>query len=64
MGMKPRIILVTDPAFGDDGIVRCIETVGRALPAGSLRFVAGLPAGRTVYVHVNNTNPVLRDDSP
>ena len=34
--MKPRIVLVTDPAFGDDGIVRCIETVGRALPAGSL----------------------------
>lgn len=34
--MKPRIILITDPAFGDDGIVRCIETVGRALPAGTL----------------------------
>ncbi len=34
--MKPRIILITDPAFGDDGIVRCVETVGRALPAGSL----------------------------
>ncbi|HEX8790370.1 MAG TPA: thiamine phosphate synthase [Polyangiaceae bacterium] len=34
--MKPRLILITDPAFGDDGIVRCIETVGRALPAGSL----------------------------
>lgn len=34
--MKPRIILITDPAFGDDGIVRCIETVGRALPAGAL----------------------------
>jgi thiamine-phosphate pyrophosphorylase len=34
--MKPRIILITDPAFGDDGIVRCIETVGRALPSGTL----------------------------
>jgi thiamine-phosphate pyrophosphorylase len=34
--MRPRIILITDPAFGDDGIVRCVETVGRALPAGSL----------------------------
>lgn len=34
--MKPRIILITDPAFGDDGIVRCVETVGRALPAGSM----------------------------
>jgi thiamine-phosphate pyrophosphorylase len=34
--MRPRIILITDPAFGDDGIVRCIEIVGRALPAGAL----------------------------
>jgi thiamine-phosphate pyrophosphorylase len=34
--MKPRIVLITDPAFGDDGIARCIETVARALPAGSL----------------------------
>lgn len=34
--MKPRIILITDPAFGDDGIVRCVETVARALPAGAL----------------------------
>ena len=34
--MKPRIVLITDPAFGDDGIVRCVETVARALPAGAL----------------------------
>lgn len=33
-------------------------------PGGTLEFVAGLPAGRTVYVHLNNTNPVLRDDAP
>ena len=34
--MNPRIILVTDPAFSDDGIVRCVEMAGRALPAGWL----------------------------
>jgi thiamine-phosphate pyrophosphorylase len=34
--MPPRIILVTDPVFGDDGIVRCVEAVARALPAGTL----------------------------
>jgi pyrroloquinoline quinone biosynthesis protein B len=33
-------------------------------PGGTLEFVATLPAGRTIYTHVNNTNPVLRDDSP
>ena len=33
--MTPRILLVTDPAFGDDVIVRCVEAVARALPAGA-----------------------------
>lgn len=32
----PRIVLVTDPVFGDDGIVHCVETVGRALPPHAL----------------------------
>jgi pyrroloquinoline quinone biosynthesis protein B len=31
---------------------------------GSLARLAGLRAGRRVYIHVNNTNPMLRDDSP
>jgi pyrroloquinoline quinone biosynthesis protein B len=30
---------------------------------GSLGFLAALPAPHRVYIHVNNTNPVLRDDS-
>lgn len=34
--IRPRLVLVTDPAFGDDGVVRCIERVGAALPPGSL----------------------------
>lgn len=33
---RPRVILVTDPVFGDDGIVRCVEAVARALPPGAL----------------------------
>jgi thiamine-phosphate pyrophosphorylase len=33
--VQPRVILVTDPVFGDDGIVRCVEAVARALPAGT-----------------------------
>jgi thiamine-phosphate pyrophosphorylase len=31
-----RIVLVTDPAFGDDWIVRCVREVARALPRGAL----------------------------
>jgi pyrroloquinoline quinone biosynthesis protein B len=32
-------------------------------PAGSLAQLAGLRARRRVYIHVNNTNPMLREDS-
>jgi pyrroloquinoline quinone biosynthesis protein B len=31
---------------------------------GSLSAVASLPAARIIYVHINNTNPMLREDSP
>jgi pyrroloquinoline quinone biosynthesis protein B len=33
-------------------------------PGGSLERLARLPVGRTVYVHLNNTNPVLLEDGP
>lgn len=32
-------------------------------PGGSLAALAGLRATRKVYIHVNNTNPILREDS-
>jgi pyrroloquinoline quinone biosynthesis protein B len=32
-------------------------------PHGSLRFLAELPQARRVYIHINNTNPMLREDS-
>jgi thiamine-phosphate diphosphorylase len=31
-----RIVLITDPAFGDDAIVRCVQEVAAALPSGAL----------------------------
>lgn len=33
-------------------------------PRGSLKTLAALPARHKVYVHLNNTNPVLFEDSP
>ncbi len=33
-------------------------------PGGSLAKLASLAVPRKVYLHVNNTNPMLRDDSP
>jgi pyrroloquinoline quinone biosynthesis protein B len=32
--------------------------------AGSLAAFAGLEVGRKIYIHINNTNPMLLDDSP
>jgi pyrroloquinoline quinone biosynthesis protein B len=33
-------------------------------PDGSLAVLAALPAERKIYVHINNTNPMLLEDSP
>ncbi|MBV9947549.1 MAG: thiamine phosphate synthase [Myxococcales bacterium] len=34
--MRPRIVLVTDPGFADEVVVRCIGDAARVLPAGAL----------------------------
>ena len=31
-------------------------------PDGSLRYLSRLAGARSVYIHVNNTNPMLRED--
>jgi thiamine-phosphate pyrophosphorylase len=33
--VPPRFWLITDPAFGDDAIVRCVQRVGGAVPPGT-----------------------------
>jgi pyrroloquinoline quinone biosynthesis protein B len=33
-------------------------------PDGSLEQLSGLTIGRTIYIHMNNTNPILLEDSP
>lgn len=33
-------------------------------PGGSLEVLAGIGAARRVYIHINNTNPLLRPGSP
>jgi pyrroloquinoline quinone biosynthesis protein B len=30
---------------------------------GSLKWLAGVDAVRRIYIHINNTNPILREDS-
>jgi pyrroloquinoline quinone biosynthesis protein B len=38
--------------------------IAMAGPLGSLAAFAALDVKRRVYVHMNNSNPVLREDSP
>ncbi|HZS19408.1 MAG TPA: pyrroloquinoline quinone biosynthesis protein PqqB [Pseudonocardiaceae bacterium] len=33
-------------------------------PNGSLEKISGLPIERKIYIHINNTNPILLEDSP
>jgi pyrroloquinoline quinone biosynthesis protein B len=33
-------------------------------PDGSLELLSPLPIDRKIYIHINNTNPILLDDSP
>ena len=33
-------------------------------PEGSIAAFAGLPVGRKIFIHLNNSNPVLIEDSP
>ena len=38
--------------------------IGMSGPEGSLAAFAGLGVKRRIFVHLNNSNPVLREDSP
>lgn len=59
--------------FSDDEMISAGvgEKAGRRMghmpmtgPGGSLSWLAGLPAARKIYIHINNTNPALIQDSP
>ncbi len=66
--------LLLDGTFWSDEEMRIVGADGASARAmghlpvgsedGSLIAVASLPAVRKIYVHINNTNPMLRDDSP
>ena len=33
-------------------------------PDGSLEYLSALPIERKIYIHINNTNPILMEDAP
>jgi pyrroloquinoline quinone biosynthesis protein B len=70
----PEDVLLWDGTFWtNEELVRLGITDRRALdmghlpisgPEGSLERFRPVPARRKVYIHINNTNPILRSDSP
>jgi pyrroloquinoline quinone biosynthesis protein B len=66
-------LLVDGTCWTDDELIR-LGLAGRTAremghlpisgPGGSLEQLAQLPIERRIYVHVNNTNPILLEDAP
>jgi pyrroloquinoline quinone biosynthesis protein B len=66
-------LLVDGTCWADDELIE-LGVAGRTAremghlpisgPGGSLEQLCRLPVERTVYVHVNNTNPILLEDAP
>jgi pyrroloquinoline quinone biosynthesis protein B len=67
------VVLVDGTTWTDDEMIRLglasktARDMGHMAvdgPDGSLAVLAGLPAERKIYVHINNTNPMLLEDTP
>jgi pyrroloquinoline quinone biosynthesis protein B len=66
-------LLVDGTCWHDDELIR-LGLAGKTAhemghlhiggPGGSLEQLAPLPIGRKIYIHINNTNPVLLEDAP
>jgi pyrroloquinoline quinone biosynthesis protein B len=66
-------LLVDGTCWHDDELIR-LGVAGRTAremghlpiggPGGSLEQLSPLPIERTIYIHINNTNPILLEDAP
>jgi pyrroloquinoline quinone biosynthesis protein B len=70
---KSDVVFFDGTLFTDDEMIRAGvgQKTGRRMghmpitgTNGSLPWLAGLPAARKIYIHLNNTNPALIDGSP
>jgi len=70
---RADLLLLDGTFYSDDELIRVRGTGERAremghLPVGgedgSLRQLAGLRIARKLYIHINNTNPMLNETSP
>jgi pyrroloquinoline quinone biosynthesis protein B len=64
--------ILFDGTFGSEDELRHVQTSFRTasemghLPigSGSIKCLHALPARHKIYIHINNTNPILRPDTP
>src|SRR6185437_1771319 len=66
-------LLVDGTCWRDDELIR-LGVAGKTAremghlpisgPGGSLELLSALPIERKIYIHINNTNPVLLEDAP
>jgi pyrroloquinoline quinone biosynthesis protein B len=66
-------LLIDGTCWRDDELIRLglAGKTARAMghlpidgPGGSLGQLSALPIERTIYIHINNTNPILLEDAP
>jgi pyrroloquinoline quinone biosynthesis protein B len=65
-------VLIFDGTFWNDGELEAVRPGARSARAmkhlpiseGSLDLLRQSPASRKIYTHINNTNPILKPDSP
>ena len=65
-------VLIFDGTFWNDGELEAVRPGARSARAmkhlpiseGSLDLLRQSPASRKIYAHINNTNPILKPDSP
>jgi pyrroloquinoline quinone biosynthesis protein B len=66
-------LLVDGTCWRDDELIRLglAGKTARAMghlpidgPGGSLGQLSELPVERKIYIHINNTNPILLEDAP
>ena len=73
LGSAEQVVLFDGTFWSDDELIRLgiSDRTARQMdhlpisgPGGSLERLAALPSPKRVYTHINNTNPILVEDSP
>ena len=71
--LQADVLLVDGTCWSDDEMItlglskktaRMMGHLAQSGPGGMIELLARMPARRKILIHINNSNPILRDDSP